>query len=102
MFPLYLSASYKIKPARNLNFIPSAGFGYLFSKISSEVSEEKDSMYWHEKSIYYNPSFVIGAELDILLIDRWYLAFTPQYNVFFEEERVGQFASLGLGLKMLY
>ena len=102
MFPLYLSASYKFSLSRNLNFIPSAGFGYLFSKISSDGSDNTDSIYWQEKSLYYNPAVVIRAELDILLFDRWYLTVTPQYNAFFEEERVGQFASLGFGLKMLF
>ncbi|HNX25290.1 MAG TPA: CsgG/HfaB family protein [Spirochaetota bacterium] len=102
MFPLYLTAAYKFTLTRNLNFMPSAGFGYIFSKISSDKSEETDSIYWQEKSLYYNPAIVIRTELDILLFDRWYLVFTPQYNVFFEEERVGQFASFGLGLKMLF
>jgi hypothetical protein len=102
MFPLYLSASYNFKLTRNLSFLPSAGFGYIFSKVSSDQSDEVDRLYWQEKDLFYNPAIAIRAELDILLFDRWYLVFTPQYNVFFEEERVGQFASFCLGLKMLF
>lgn len=102
MFPVFLSASYNFKLTRNLSFLPSAGFGYIFSKVSSDNSDDTDRLYWQKKNLFYNPVVVIRAELDILLFDRWYLVFTPQYNVFFEEERVGQFASLGLGLKMLF
>lgn len=102
MIPIYLAVSNKITFARNLKFIPSAGFGYIFSRISSEKSSTTDDLYWQDRSYYYNPSIIIRAELDILLFDRWYLSASPQYNIFFEEDRVGQFASLGLGLKMLF
>ena len=102
MFPLYLTASYKFSIARNIKIIPSAGCGYVFSRISADESEETDTLYWQDKSLYYNPAIVIRAEFDILLIDRWFLVVTPQYNIFFEEDKVGQFASLGLGLKMLF
>lgn len=102
MFPVFLSLSYNFKLTRNLCFLPSAGFGYFFSKVSADQSDDTDRLYWQEKSLFYNPAVTIRAEVDILLFDRWYLVFTPQYNVFFEEERVGQFASFGLGLKMLF
>ncbi len=102
MVPLHLVASYKLAITRNINFYPSAGVGYVFSIISIDKSKSNDSLYWSEKSLYYNPALVLRSEFDILLLDRWYLIVTPQYNIFFEEDRVGQFASLGLGLKMLF
>lgn len=102
MLPLYLSASCRIKPGRNISIIPSAGAGYVFTKISCDNSDNTDNLYWDNKSFYYNPSFVIRSEIDILLHDRWYLVFTPQYNVFFDKGRIGQFASFGLGLKMIF
>jgi len=102
MAPLYLSVSYKFSFTRNINFYPSAGAGYFFSRISCDNSKRTSGLYWDDKSLYYNPSIVIRTELDILLYDRWYLVAAPQYNVFFEEDNVGQFASLGLGLKMLF
>ncbi len=102
MVPLYLSVSYKFALTRNINFHPSAGAGYVFSRISIDETKKTDSLYWKNKSLYYNPAVVLRGEFDILLFDRWYLVVTPQYNVFFEEDRAGQFASLGLGLKMLF
>jgi hypothetical protein len=101
MVPLYLCALYKFSLTRNINFLLSAGAGYVFSRISSDSSRNTDGLYWDNKSLYYNPAAVIKIELDIFLYDRWYLVFTPQYNVFFEE-KAGQFASIGLGLKMLF
>ena len=102
MVPLYLSASYRFSITRNINFYPSAGAGYFFSSVSCDNSGRTSGLYWDDKRYYYNPCIVIRTELDILLYDRWYLVISPQYNVFFEEDNVGQFASLGLGLKMLF
>ena len=103
MAPVYLSASCKFSPARNLHFIPSAGAGYIFTQVSSDGSTGTDGLYWKEgKNKYYNPSVILRTELDILLYDRWYLTFAPQYNIFFEKNRTGQFASAGLGMKMLF
>ncbi|MFH0977011.1 MAG: CsgG/HfaB family protein [Spirochaetota bacterium] len=102
MFPLYLCAAYKFGVARNIKFIPSAGFGYVFSRISTNDSANKDDLYWRDKKLYYNPAIVIRTEFDLFLIDRWYIVFTPQYNIFFVSDKVGQFASLGLGVKMLF
>lgn len=101
MFPFYLCAAYKFNPAGNLAFIPSAGAGYIFTKLSGDGSADADK-YRDDKQIYYNPALLIRVELDILLYDRWYLVITPQYNLFFEKERAGQFMSIGLGFKMLF
>jgi len=102
MFPVYLTFSKKFNISRNINIIPSAGGGYVFSKISSGKSNGAEGIYWENRKLYYNPAILIRTEIDILLYDRWYLAVAPEYTVFFEEDRVGQFASLGLGLKMLF
>lgn len=102
MIPAYLSASYKFSFARNINFYPSVGAGYFFSRISCDLSRCTTGLYWDDKSLYYNPGIVIRTELDILLYDRWYIIVSPQYNVLFEEDNAAQFASLGLGLKMLF
>jgi hypothetical protein len=103
MLPAYLCASYKFRLARNLDFIPAAGAGYIFSVISSDGSVESDGLYWQEgKNLYYNISIVSRAELDILLYDRWYLVILSQYNLFFEKTTAGQFFTAGVGLKMLF
>ena len=102
MIPLYLCASYKFSITRNINLIPAAGAGYVFSIVSSDATSETEGIYWERDGLYYNPALLIRTELDIFLYDRWYLVFTPQYSIFFEKERFGQFASAGLGLKMLF
>jgi hypothetical protein len=102
MFPLYLCALYKFSLGRNIKFIPSAGLGYVFSKISTNGTENTGGLYWRDKSLYYNPAIIIRTEFDLFLFDRWYLVFTPQYNAFFLDDKTGQFVSLGLGLKMLF
>jgi len=102
MFPVYLCTSHKFSFSRNMDFIPSAGIGYIFSKVSSGDSAETVGLYWEKNKLYHNPSFLIRTELDVLLYDRWYLVITPQYTIFFEKDKAGQFASIGIGLKMLF
>lgn len=100
--PVYFMLSRKIDLSRNLSLVPAAGGGYLFTKVSSDEPADGRDLYWSERSLYYNPAIVLRGEIDIFLMDRWYLAVTPQYNIFFEDERTGRFASLGLGIKMLF
>ncbi len=102
MVPVLLSLTYKFAVSRNINFYPSAGGGYFFSRISCDNSITKSGLYWDDNKFYYNPGIVIRAELDILLYDRWFLVFSPQYNIFFDKNDVGQFLSAGLGLKMIF
>lgn len=101
MFPFFICASYKFSLGRNIKFIPSAGIGYIFSRISAD-NVATDNLYWQGKSLYYNPFIVMRTEFDLFLLDRWYLVCAPQYNAFFVQDKVGQFASLGLGLKLLF
>lgn len=102
MFPLYTCFSHKYIITRNISIIPSAGIGYIFSKIYSEYDPHSESLYWDRNRIYHNPSILLRTELDVYLHDRWYIVFTPQYSVFFEKDRAGQFLSIGIGLKMLF
>ena len=102
MFPVYFGVSYKFSLARNMDFIPAAGAGYVISKVSSDSTAAGNERYWEGQSLFYNPVLVLRTELVVSLYDRWYLTLTPQYNVFFEKERAGQFLSMGIGLKMLF
>lgn len=103
MVPVTAGAAMTYHPARNIRFIPSVAIGYIFSWISFDKIEERtNSIYSYSRHFYYNPCVVLRSEIDVFLSDRWYLAVSPQYGIFFEPSNAGQFFAMALGLKMLF
>ena len=98
--PLSINCAWKFSPARNIRFIPALGAGYIFTLLSSDT--DGTGLYDYSKKFHYNPAVTARAEFDIFLADRWYVTVTPQYALFFVPGDFGQFAALGLGLRMLF
>lgn len=100
--PVELYISYPFRINRNLFLIPSIGGGYLLSWISYDKVEERTTPYIYKTEFFYNPLLSLRLEIDILLIDRWYLAIIPAYTVFFESQRTGHLLDIALGIKVLF
>lgn len=98
--PLHIGCAYKFSIARNIKLIPAAGPGYIFTFLSADT--DGTDLYDYRRRFHYNPSLMARAELDIFLADRWYVTMAPQYTVFFVPGDTGQFASLALGVRMLF
>lgn len=98
--PLFICCAYKFSLARNINFIPAAGPGYLFTYLSADT--DGTGLYDYSSKFHYNPSLMARGEFDIFLADRWYITAAPQYTVFFVPGDTGQYLSLALGVRMLF
>jgi len=86
-----LLAGYQVLETGILSITPLVGAGYM-----GHVVDEGEYI------VYFDPHVVVQTDFDIALFENFFLCVTPGVIVFFEQNNVGAYISMNIGVKAAF
>lgn len=94
LFPITLHAGYSFKPLSWLSLSPQLGFGYHIHLLKE---------YWTGAyRAFFDPALSLGFRVSFYINERFSIFITPGYNFFFEQQMVGNYFIIDLGVKFSF
>ncbi|MBN1799814.1 MAG: OmpA family protein [Spirochaetales bacterium] len=88
MMSFSLLAGYRVLETGILSITPLVGAGYI-----GHVVDETES------NLYFDPHLTVQTDFDIALFDNFSLCVTPGAIIFFEQNNIGAYVHLNIGVK---
>jgi hypothetical protein len=86
-----------------IGILPHAGVGYIQNIISGQAPAIPHPNPMQGKTgDFFDPSVIIGCEIDFAVYRIFYIFITPSYTFFFEKENTGQFVNFCIGAKLIF
>lgn len=86
---------------RSLFINPALGAGYLCYVVMADMENPADpeEFTYH---LFFDPFVKIQTQISLQVLDDFYLAVIPGYLIFFEQENIGSYITVDLGLKYIF